>query len=124
MIKPLAMIYYERLMPGSRLVNRLHDLGYRVITVEDAALLIKRAEEEKALVLVTDLVARRINICSIIKDLKSREQTSHIPVIGFAGEKDKKLHNEAVSAGASIVAFDEGVIPQLPHLLEQALHID
>lgn len=124
MTKPLAIIYYERLLPGSQLVNRLHDLGYRVIAVEDAALLITTAEKEKALVLITDLVAKKINIFGIIKDLKAREGTSHIPVIGFAGEKNKKLHDEAVSAGANLVAFDEGVIPQLPHLLDHALHLE
>ena len=39
MTKPLALVFYERLMPGSQLVNGLQDLGYRVLAITEAALL-------------------------------------------------------------------------------------
>jgi hypothetical protein len=28
MTQPLALVYYEKLMPGSQLVNKLRDLNY------------------------------------------------------------------------------------------------
>ena len=37
--QPLALVLYEKLLPGTQLVNRLQDLNYRVQTVNDAALL-------------------------------------------------------------------------------------
>jgi DNA-binding NtrC family response regulator len=124
MTKPLALVYYERLLPGSQLVNRLQDLGYRVQTIAEAALLIQTARKEGPLVVLVDLVTQKANICAIIKDMKQDGDTGHIPIIGFAGQSNKKLHTEAVKCGASLVAFDDAVLPQLPHLLEQALVVE
>jgi CheY-like chemotaxis protein len=124
MTKPLALVFYERLMPGTQLVNRLQDLGYRVQTVSDAALLIETARREMPMVALVDLITDRANICSIIKDLKENQETSHVPVIGFAAQKEQKLHAEAVRCGATLVAFDDALLPQLPHLLEHALRVE
>jgi PleD family two-component response regulator len=124
MTKPLALVYYDRLMPGSQLVNRLQDLGYRVQTLSDAALLIEAATRDKPMIAILDLVTDRANMCALIKDLKENEHTTHIPVIGFAGQKEEKLHSEATRCGAALVAFDDALLPQLPHLLEHALRIE
>ena len=124
MTKPLALVYYERLLPGSQLVNRLQDLSYRVQTISEAARLIQVARQERPLVVLIDLVTEKVNICSIINDMKTDEGTGHIPIIGFAGQNQKKLHTEAVKSGANLVAFDDALLPQLPHLLEQALQVD
>lgn len=124
MTKPLALVFYERLMPGSQLVNRLQDLGYRVQTITEASLLIDTAKREKPMLALVDLVSQRANICGIIKDLKNDEETGHIPVVGFAAQKDEKLHTEATRSGATLVAYDDALLPQLPHLLEHALQVD
>ena len=124
MTKPLALVYYERLMPGTQLVNRLQDLGYRVLTLTEPSLLIETARKERPIVALLDLVTNRANICSIIKELKDGEETGHIPVVGFAAQKDQKLHAEATRAGATLVAYDDALLPQLPHLLEHALRVD
>jgi PleD family two-component response regulator len=123
MTKPLALVFYERLMPGSQLVNRLQDLGYRVLAISEAALLIETAKRERPMLAFVDLVTNRANICSIIKDLKANEETGHIPVVGFA-KSDQRLHNEAMQSGATLVASDDALLPQLPHLLEHALQVD
>jgi CheY-like chemotaxis protein len=124
MTKPLALVYYERLMPGTQLVNRLQDLGYRVLTVTEPSLLIETARKEHPLVALVDLVTNRANICAIIKEMKDDGETAHIPVVGFAAQKDQKLQNEAARAGATLVAYDDALLPQLPHLLEHALRVD
>ena len=36
MTQPLALVVYEKLLPGTQLVNRLQDLHYRVQAVTDA----------------------------------------------------------------------------------------
>lgn len=123
MTKPLALILYERLMPGSQLVNRLQDLGYRVITVTEAPQLIETARREKPMIAIIDLVTKA-DICGAIQQLKEDKETEHLPVIGFAGAKDQKLHSEATRCGATLVALDDALLPQLPHLLEHALRID
>ena len=124
MTKPLALVFYERLMPGSQLVNRLQDLGYRVLAITEAALLIETAKRERPMLAFVDLVTNRANICSIIKDMKGNEETGHIPVVGFAAQGDQRLHNEAMQSGATLVASDDALLPQLPHLLEHALQVD
>jgi PleD family two-component response regulator len=124
MTKPLALVFYERLMPGSQLVNRLQDLGYRVLAITEAALLIETAKRERPMLVFVDLVTNRANICSIIKDMKANEETGHIPVVAFAKQTDQRLHNEATNSGATLVASDDALLPQLPHLLEHALQVD
>jgi CheY-like chemotaxis protein len=123
MTKPLALIYYERLMPGSQLVNRLQDLGYRVRTVTDAGALLETARQEKPMVAIIDLVTKA-DICAVIEQIKADKETEHLPMIGFAGAKDKKLQEEATRCGATLVAFDDALLPQISHLLEHALRID
>lgn len=124
MTKPLALVFYERLLPGSQLANRLQDLGYRVQNVTDAALLIRTARSEKPMIAIVDLVTDRANMCAIIKDLRADGEISHIPVIGFAGQKDKRIQDEAAKCGATLVALDDALLPQLPHLLEHALRVE
>jgi PleD family two-component response regulator len=123
MTKPLAIICYERLMPGSQLVNRLQDLGYRVLTVAEPGLLLEMLRREKPMVAILDLLTKT-DICSVIQEIKADKETEHLPIIGFAGAKDQKLHAEATRCGATLVAYDDALLPQLPHLLEHALRID
>ena len=47
MTEPLALVVYEKLLPGSQIVNRLQDLNYRVQTISDPALLAECAEQGK-----------------------------------------------------------------------------
>ena len=50
MTKPLALVSYGTLLPGSRLVHRLEDLGYRVGTVADLQSLATVAKSERPIV--------------------------------------------------------------------------
>src|ERR1700677_3769532 len=54
MTQPLALVLYEKLLPGSQLVNRLQDAGYRVQTVPAADALVASAEQEKTIIVLTD----------------------------------------------------------------------
>ena len=123
MMKPLALIFYERLLPGSQLGNRLTDMGYRVQVLEEASLISQSAREQMPIILLVDLVTKRASICEIIKEVRRNETTSHLPIIGFAPQTNTKVHDEAVKAGATLVAADDALLPQLPHLLEQALEV-
>lgn len=123
MMKPLALIFYERLLPGSQLANRLSDLGYRVQTLEEPSLILETAREQRPIVLLMDLISRKASICDIIQEVRRHEETAHLPIIGFAAQQNKKIQDDAVKAGATLVAIDDALLPQLPHLLEQALDV-
>ena len=124
MTKPLALVTYENLLPGSQLPARLEILGYRVVTVMDPAAVVETAEREKPMLVVMDLTSTKMDICTLIKHLRDNPATCHLPIITFVDVKNANLQPLATQAGATIVANDSAFIAQLPHLLEQALQID
>jgi len=123
MTTPLALVFYERLLPGSQLVNRLQDLGYRVQTISDVQTLVRQALQEKPLILVTDLASAYADMCAIIRELKRNPETRHIPVLAFTELKNEKMQ-AAAAAGATIVAGNDAILDQLPQLLDQALQVE
>ncbi len=124
MTKPLALVAYERLLPGTRLCLKLGDLGYRVLQIKDLVQLVSTAERETPLVVAVDLVWKTRDACISINQLRTNEATRHLPVIAFADTKSKKLHENAIAAGADLVTGDGGVINQLEELLERVLDIE
>lgn len=90
MTKPLALVYYENLLPGSQLVNRLQDLDYRVQVVSDPSMLGSVAEAERALVIVVELVSTRADMEDVIQQFRERPATRHIPVLAFTSSKVKR----------------------------------
>jgi len=122
-IQPLALVFYEKLMPGSQLVNKLQDLNYRVQTVSDPALLQPGALQESPLLVVADLAGGG-EVFSAIAGLKADAATGHIPVIAFAAEGATQAMEAAERAGAKLVVSENAIANHLPELLEQALQIE
>jgi len=123
MRQPLALIFYERLMPGSQLVNRLQDLNYRVQAVNDPAAFHSCAREGRPLLAIVDLAAGD-EVCGAIAALKTDADTGHIPVIAFAAEGVTQAMEAAQKAGAKLVVSETTIANYLPELLNQALHIE
>ena len=124
MTKPLALVFYENLLPGSQLINRLADMGYRVLSFHDGYLLLDQSEREKPLLVIVDLTSRRTNVCAEIKKLRVNPATQHIPVLAFTAEKNVELQQNARQAGATLVASDSVILEQLPYLLKQVLEVE
>mgnify|MGYP001589043591 CR=1 FL=1 len=124
MTQPLAFVVYENVLLGNQLVNRLHDLGYRVTVVSPAKNLVAKAEEERPLVVVADLAARKEDLCTLIRQLRQNPPTSHIPVLAFLGEADDKIETAAHSAGATLIALEKEMLSQMPRLLAQVLEVE
>ena len=124
MTTPLALAFYEYLLPGSQLVNGLQDLGYRVQTISDVRTLVLQSLQAKPLVLVVDLATSNGDVCAAICELRRNPETKHIPIIAFTDLKNEKLHAVATAAGATIVAGSDAILDQLPQLLDQALQVE
>jgi len=124
MTQPLALVLYERLLPGSRLVNLLQDLKYRVQTLTDAALLVECAEQVKPMLLIADLESTRSNVNPAIAKLRQNTATRHIPVIAFGGETSTKLREDAKEAGVTLIVDETALLSHLPLFLEQALQVE
>lgn len=124
MTKPLALVLYERLLPGTQLVNRLQDLGYRVETVNDAKALVDHAEKVKPMLVIADLEPPSANVPAALASLKGNQATAHLPIIGFCADHSVDLPKAAASAGATLVVSDSAILPHLPQFLDQALQIE
>jgi CheY-like chemotaxis protein len=121
MTQPLALVFYEKLMPGSQLVNRLQDLNYRVQAVNDLASLQQCARSEGPLLVIADLAGHE-EVCKVITALKADAATHHIPVIAFASEADWQA--AAQKAGATLAVSEAAIVNYLPQLLDQALQLE
>jgi CheY-like chemotaxis protein len=124
MTQPLALVLYEKLLPGSQLVNRLQDMGYRVLTAPGADQLTACAEQEKPMVVLADLMSTKAKIADAIGQLRKNAATSHLPVIAFAEEKEEALQTAAKDAGATLVVNEAAINTHLPQFLERALQLD
>ena len=123
MTQPLALVFYEKLLPGSQLVNRLQDLNYRVQAANDLPALLRCAQTEGPMLVMLDLESKRDDVCRAIAALKADAATQHIPIIAFAGEQAKDLQAAAQKAGATLVVGETTVASYLPQLLNQALQV-
>ena len=124
MTQPLALVLYEKLLPGSQLVNRLQDLNYRVQTVAEAARLVDCAEQARPMLVLADLESSRNDVCPALARLKQNPATQHLPVIAFSLETSVELQNAARAAGATLVLTDTAILNHLPQFLDQALQIE
>lgn len=124
MTQPLALVLYEKLLPGSQLINRMQDLGYRVLFVPKPEALQTFAEKEMPMLVLADLAATPPKVPEAITRLRQNPATSHVPVIAFADERATDLRVAAESAGAALVVSDTAILTHLEQFLEQALRLD
>ena len=124
MTQPLALLVYEKLLPGGQLANKLRDMGYRVIPVPGALDLVGTADREKPLVVVMDLEPRAGESAKAIGALRAQASTAHIPVVAFAGAQNEAAQNQAREAGATLITNDTSILAHLDQFLDQALRVD
>jgi len=122
--KPLAIVFYERLMPGSRIATKLADLGWRVTEAKSASEIVSLVRQEHPLLVVAELAAKRGDLCAVIAELKRTPETEHVPVLGFIDLKNQELADAALAAGAKLVVGEVGIIDQLPQLLDHVLAVE
>lgn len=125
MPQPLALVFYERLLPGQPLINRLRDLDYRVGTVDAPGNILAAAARERPMLVFLELGARAAEVCAVIRKLRASGDTAHIPVFVWPGHLEKPLREHAVHqaqiAGASVLNPGPRMIEQLPELIAQSL---
>ncbi len=124
MTSPLALLLYERLLPGSALGNKLRDQGYRIQHLTDASSLVATAEHEMPLVVFVDLELKSSDKCAAIRSLKTNPTTAHLPILAFSNPRHDKLQADALTAGATLIASDEAILTQLPAMLDQAMLVE
>lgn len=130
MTTPLALIFYENILVGNQLANKLRDLGYRVRAVNANELnqLASIAEQEKPLIFITQLAACAEQVCAAVRNMKTNSATNHIPVLAIQAttrkRADRKITESARAAGIALIANETAYLSQLPELLNRALEIE
>ncbi len=124
MTQPLALVFYERVLPGSQLVNRLQDLNYRVQSINERAALTETAAQAKPMLVLVDLQPGGMDVCKAVARLKQEPKTRHLPVIAFGAEENPKLQEAAKAAGVTLIVSQTALLAHLPQFLEQALQVD
>lgn len=122
MTQPLALIFYQKLLPGSTLANRLRDLNYRVHAVTQIAEFLAVATGEGPMVLLLDVSANGNDVCEAIRKLRENARTAHVPMLAFA-ENEPPLEL-ARQAGATLAVTNAAILAHLEQLLEQVLRLD
>lgn len=122
-MQPLALVFYERLMPGSQLVNRLQDMNYRVLSMAALDRLSATVQRESPLLLFIDLASPG-EVGAAIAALRATPATAHLPVVGFAPDDAPKLLAAARTAGANLAVSDTALVSHLSQLIDQALSVD
>lgn len=124
MMQPLAIMIYEKLLPGTQLVNRLQDLGYRVQTLSDADKLTSTAETSGPMLVIADLGSGSEKILKAITELRRNTSTAHLPVVGFAGEPLAPHQAAANQAGVTLLVSETAILNHLAPCLDRALQLD
>jgi DNA-binding response OmpR family regulator len=123
-IKPLAFLMYEELLPGSQLANRLHDLGYRVQMVDGGVGSVEAAVRDKPIVAVMELTSSTADVCGLIGELRQNPATAHVPILAYTQPENTELQVAARNAGANLIASSARILDQLPALLEHVLELE
>ena len=122
MTQPLALIYYQKLLPGSTLANRLRDLNYRVHAATSPAELLSVAQSEGPMLLAVDVNGDMAALGDMIRRLRSETRTLHVPILAFAESEEHQA--AARAAGATLAVSDAALSSHLEQLLEQVLRLD
>lgn len=124
MMKPLALLLHEKMMPGSRLVTQFEGMDFRVVTIMEPAELAPTALREMPMLVVADLTSRRGDVLGAIAEMLRQEATAHVPVLAYTPREDEKLREEASRAGVKILATDATMLQHLPQFVEHALQVE
>ena len=115
---------YEKVLPGTQLVTRMEDRGYRVQSLGDPTKLVQTAEHEKPILTIVDVGFKSAEVCDAIAQLRRNATTAHIPLIALTAVSDTKSQEAARTAGATLVVHDSAILNHLDQFLEQALALD
>jgi CheY-like chemotaxis protein len=121
-MQPLALVLYQNLFPGSKLVTRLQDLNYRVQAFSDAESLIKCAHSEGPMLILIDLDSPQGDIANLVSRLRQGTETGHLPIVAFSASEEKLP--VAQTAGATLAVGETALLTHLSEVLEQALRVE
>ena len=120
--QPLALIYFQKSLPGNQLANRLHDLKYRVQSVSSAAELAAQSRTTGVMLVLADVEGAEPDVIESFRALREDEATRHLPIIAFAASQ--AVLDSARQAGATMAVDSTALLAHLPLVLEQALRVE
>lgn len=122
--QPVCIVLHDRLMPGSAIANRLVDRGWKVHTHPGVDGILDRLRHRRPMLLVVQLDLRGGDVCRLIEEMRADVELAHIAVLAYGPVANIRQRDEAIAAGAQVVAADSSILDQLPSLIETALALD
>ena len=86
---------------------RLESLGYRVVIADDGQEAIQLLETEKPDLILLDVMMPGMDGYEVCNEIKTRDETSHIPVILFTAKPEQK---EKIRSNYSFIAADDYIL--------------
>ncbi len=123
MTQPLALLWLGKMLLGSRLTDKLEELGYRVKVMTSPESLLMDAERDKPLVVFMGVDSQPDRITNAITRLKGNPGTEHLPVIAIISAHNQASQQIALDAGAKLAVPATVVLDYLDHFLQQALEL-
>jgi len=123
MTLPLVLLHYKTLMPGSRLVDGLEGLGFRVEVVSEPNQLADLVRTQSPMALICDLDPEPRPALEAIRAIKEDLQTQHLPILAFADLSKPSVEDSARMVGATLIADRSGILSQLGHLMDHVLEV-
>ena len=121
MIEPLALVYFQKPLPGNQLVARLRNLNYRVQVLDRADELESLAKSGVMLILA-DHDDASPELVKALVNVKQSQATSHIPIIVFSSANAGPGPQE--NTGNFLAVESSVLLQHLESFLEQALRIE
>ncbi len=78
----------------------LDAVGYRVEVVEDGEEALKSVRREHPDLVLLDLLMPRVDGFEVLKELKGKEETKHIPIIVLTAKAEEEDRQRAMDLGA------------------------
>ena len=92
-------------------------LGLTVQFVKSVTAALEAAREEKPTLIIADLHSTRCQPLDLARSIKTDEQLSSIPIIGFFSHVDTALQTAAIDAGFDRVVPRSAFSNKLPQIL-------
>ncbi len=123
MTQPLALLWLGKMLLGSRLTEKLEEMGYRVKVMASPESLLTDAEHDKPLVVFLGVDSQPDRVTKAITRLGQNPDTAHLPVIAIISAHNQALQQTVLDAGARLAVPATVILDYLDHFLQQALDV-
>lgn len=116
---PRAALIDDNLMFGMMVEPGLKRLGYQVRSSAGGPGTVAALEAFAPELVVINLTSQRYSGPGLVRELRASPALAGVPILGYAGHKEKHFFGEGQEAGCTLVAPNSAMRKVLPEVLEK-----